>query len=128
MRFKQFLTELHMEPGQVDVFRLPPQLGGLSISKDEINRSFMMELGDLILTPEAGIQRIRKVLARYGEDMPALYDADNVGDEIVLPIGGLILYIIYCLDDDVRYDFSAELTDEEGLQEILSDEGEEEVH
>jgi len=128
MRFKQFLTELHMEPGQVDVFGQPPQVGGLSISKDEINRSFMMELGDLILTPEAGIQRIRKVLARYGEDMPALYDADIVGDEIILPIGGMFLYIIYCLDDDVRYDFYAELTDEEGLQEILSDEGEEEVN
>ena len=128
MRFKQFLTELHMEPGQVDVFRQPPQVGGLPIPKEEINLSFIMELGDLVLTPEAGIQRIRKVLARYGEDMPALYDADIVGDEIVLPIGGLFLYIIYCLEDDVRYDFYAELTDEEGLQEILSDEGDEEVN
>jgi hypothetical protein len=40
----------------------------------------------------------------------------------------LFLYIIYYLDDDVHYDFYAELTDEEGLQEILSDEGEEEIN
>ena len=36
------------------------------------------------------------------------------------------LYLIYYLTDDGRYEFYAELTDEEGLNEIMSDEEEDE--
>jgi hypothetical protein len=76
--------------------------------------------------------------------MPALYDADAEGDEIVIRLdqfGRVIdftnlipnkvgeifyLYLIYYLTDDGRYEFYAELTDEEGLNEIMSDEEEDE--
>ena len=59
-------------------------------------------------------------------DMPALYDVDTEGEEMVFGIDGSYLYIIYALTDDGRYEFYAELTNEEGLSEILSDEGDNE--
>jgi hypothetical protein len=70
--------------------------------------------------------------------------ADAEGDEIVIRLdqfGRVIdftnlisnkveeifyLYLIYYLTDDGRYEFYAELTDEEGLNEIMSDEEEDE--
>jgi hypothetical protein len=68
----------------------------------------------------------------HGLDMPALYEADTEGDELILKIDQFsgeqqfYLYVVYYLADDDRYDFYAELTDEEGLEEILSDEEEDE--
>jgi hypothetical protein len=100
--------------------------------RDEINLQLNHVLTDVIFSPEAGIQKIRRVLHMHGLDMPALYDAAKEGDEIVLQIdqfGGndqYYLYVVYYLADDDRYDFYAELTDEEGLNEIMSDEEEDE--
>ena len=59
-------------------------------------------------------------------------DAEPEGDELVLDIESMhgdeqfYLYLIYYLADDGRYDFYAELTDDEGLTEIMSDEEEDE--
>jgi|TARA_R110000868_G_scaffold135637_1_gene348208 hypothetical protein len=100
--------------------------------RDEINLQLNHVLTDVIFSPESGIQKIRKVLHLHGLDMPALYDADTDGDELILKIdqfGGtdqFYLYVVYYLVDDGRYDFYAELTDEEGLNEIMSDEEEDE--
>lgn len=100
--------------------------------RDEINLELNHVLTDVIFSPESGIQKIRRVLHLHGLDMPALYDADEDGDELILKIdqfGGpdqFYLYVVYYLADDNRYDFYAELTDEEGLNEILSDEEEDE--
>jgi len=100
--------------------------------RDEINLQLNHVLTDVIFSPESGIQKIRRVLHLHGLDMPALYDADTDGDELILKIdqfGGtdqFYLYVVYYLVDDGRYDFYAELTDEEGLNEILSDEEEDE--
>jgi len=101
-----------------------PSLGGDIL--DEVNSQLETELQGTILSPESGIQKIRKVLGLFDMDMPALYDVDPEGEEMVFGIEGSYLYIIYALTDDGRYDFYAELTDEEGLSEILSDEGEDE--
>jgi hypothetical protein len=74
-------------------------------------------------------------------DVPALYDADHDGDEIVLQldqfgkvidfinpqveeVGQYYLYLIYYLTDDGNYEFYSEIVDEEGLNEIMSDEEE----
>jgi len=98
--------------------------------RDGINRHLDNELDDTILSPESGIQKIRKVLARFGVDMPALYGTDPEGDEIVIDLeevdGKYYLYLIYALTDDGRYEFYAEIVDEEGLEEIESDEEEDE--
>ena len=106
----------------------------ISITDDKIregiNRHLDNELDDTILSPESGIQKIRKVLYRYGVDIPALYGTDPEGDEIVLDLdekdGKYYLYLIYALTDDNHYEFYAEIVDEEGLEEIESDEEEDE--
>jgi hypothetical protein len=149
MNFKQYLTEFHnIEAGQAFEKHETPTDGSISISnpkiRAEINYRLDGELDDIFLSPESGIQRVRKVLHRFSLDMPALYDADAEGDEIVIQLdqfGHVIdftnlipdkveqvfyLYLIYYLTDDGRYDFYAELTDEDGLNEIMSDEEEDE--
>jgi len=98
--------------------------------REGINRQLDNELNDMILSPESGIQKVRKVLYRYGINIPALYGTDPEGDEIVLDLdeenGKYYLYLIYVLTDDNRYEFYAEIVDEENLNEIESDEGEDE--
>jgi hypothetical protein len=131
MNFKQYLAELNTEMGQMikatdSIGITDPQV------REEINQRLNHELTDLILSPESGIQKVRKVLMSFGLDMPALYDAEPEGDELVLDIESMsgdeqfYLYLIYYLADDGRYDFYAELTDDEGLNEIMSDEEEDE--
>tara|TARA_R110000868_G_C10861281_1_gene761538 strand:- start:1275 stop:1460 length:186 start_codon:yes stop_codon:yes gene_type:complete len=57
--------------------------------------------------------------------MPALYDADPEGDEVVLDLdNNLGVYILYTLTDDDNYEFYAEVGIESRMQELLSDEGE----
>jgi hypothetical protein len=131
MNFKQYLAELNSEMGQgikvTDSINITnPQV------RDKINQNLNHELTDLILSPESGVQKIRRVLMSFGLDMPALYDAEPEGDELILDIESMpgdeqfYLYLIYYLADDGRYDFYAELTDDEGLTEIMSDEEEDE--
>jgi hypothetical protein len=131
MNFKQYLAELNTEMGQTikatdSIGITDPQV------REKINQNLNHELTDLILSPESGVQKIRKVLMSFGLDMPALYDAEPEGDELVLDIESMsgdeqfYLYLIYYLADDGRYDFYAELTDDEGLNEIMSDEEEDE--
>jgi hypothetical protein len=100
-----------------------------------MNQRLIGALNDLFLSPEDGLQKIRKVLHTFGLDMPALYDADTEGDEIVFELGkldspeetnaGLYLYIIYYLEDNDSYIFYAEIMDEIELDKLLSDEDEE---
>ena len=131
MNFKQYLAELNTEMSQViksdNSFSITdPQV------RDTINQRLNHDLTDLIFAPESGVQKIRKVLISFGLDMPALYDAEPEGDELVLDVKSMsgdeqfYLYLIYYLADDGRYDFYAELTDDEGLNELMSDEEEDE--
>jgi hypothetical protein len=152
MNFKQFLTELaNIEVGQAIEAHEPTEENSSSVLNPsvmaEMNHRLIVELNDLILSPEQGIQKIRKVLHRYAMDMPALYDADPMGDEVVFGLNqfgeiqgadtdGVIttgknvtnttneayLYFIYYLDDNGRYEFHAEIVDENELESILSDE------
>lgn len=120
MRFTQYLAEMNSDQEVENMPSLSDEI------LDEVNSQLETELQGTILSPESGIQKIRKVLGMFDMDMPALYDTDPEGEEMVFGIDGSYLYIIYALTDDGRYDFYAELTDEEGLSEILSDEGEDE--
>mgnify|MGYP003342905163 CR=1 FL=1 len=90
MNFKQYLAELNklegIEAGQAFEKHETPTDGSISISnpkvRAEINYRLDGELDDIFLSPESGIQKVRKVLHRFSLDMPALYDADVEGDEI----------------------------------------------
>ena len=135
MNFKQYLQELYnIEVGQAIDAHEPTDKASMSVVNpnivSEMNIHFMREFNEMILSPEIGLQKIRKVLHRYGFDMPALYDADPEGDEIVFEIdqygqGSLTtnIYILYYLSDEGSYDFYAEIGDESRMNELLSDEG-----
>ena len=136
MRFKQFVEELtSIESGQAVDAHEPTGEASSAITNPrirmEVNYRFTNELYEPYLSPEGGIQAIRKVLHRYGFDMPALYEADPEGDEIVFGIEqfgqdnlATNLYILYYLTDEGHYEFFAEIGDEARMDELMS-EGEE---
>ena len=107
----------------------------------DINIRLSNEFNELILSPVVGIQKVRKVLHQYGLDIPALYELVPDGDEVVLEMDqygkirdyyspvewnavSYYLYLLYVLNDQGYYDFHAELTDEAGIEEIMSEEDE----
>jgi hypothetical protein len=134
MRFKQFVEELTgIKSGQAEDAHEPTGEDRISIDNPKIrmetNFRLMNELDQFFLSPEGGIQAIRKVLHRFGFDMPALYDADPEGDEIVFELDqyGMgeyrtNIYILYYLTDEGHYEFYAEIGDDERMEELLSDE------
>jgi len=136
MRFKQFLSEMELagiEPSQAEEAHEPTGEGKTSVDNPkvrmEMNYRLVNELYTPFLSPEGGIQAIRKVLHRFGFDMPALYDADSEGDEIIFELNqyGLgeyetNIYILYYLTDEGHYEFYAEIGDDERMEELLSDE------
>jgi len=115
MRFKEFVNELavpHLPPVSLD-----------DAVAESINRQFDIHLNDTILSPQIGLYKIRKVLNSYGYDLPALYEVEPEGDEVVFDLGDTdsFVYILYYLTDDGNYDFYALVTNEEGINEIMSE-------
>ena len=135
MRFKQFVEELTgIDASQAQDAHEPTGEGKTSVDNPkirmEVNYRLVNELYSPFLSPEGGIQAIRKVLHRFGFDMPALYDADPEGDEIIFELDqyGIgeyetNLYILYYLTDEGHYEFYAEIGDDERMEELMSDEG-----
>ena len=119
MKFKEFLTELAMP--EVSLMARDVAV------EEEINRQLEMGLKDVILSPQIGFYKVRKVLNRFGYDLPTSYVPDQDGDEVVLDIHGSdsLLYVLYYQTDDGNYDFYALIDDDEGIEEILS--GDEEL-
>jgi hypothetical protein len=138
MRFREYLQELDLsavEDSQAEDAHEPTGEASSQITNPrirmEINYRFTNELYQPFLSPEGGIQAIRKVLHRYGFDMPALYDADPEGDEIVFEVDqfgqenlSTNLYILYYLTDEGHYEFFAEVGDNARMDELMA-EGEE---
>jgi hypothetical protein len=138
MRFREYLQELDLtaiEDSQAEDAHEPTGEASSQITNPrirmEINYRLTNELYQPFLSPEGGIQAIRKVLHRYGFDMPALYDADPEGDEIVFEIDqfgqenlSTNLYILYYLTDEGHYEFFAEVGDDARMDELMA-EGEE---
>jgi hypothetical protein len=137
MKFKQFMEELtSIESGQAIEAHEPTGEGSSAIDNPkirmEINYRLTNELYSSFLSPEGGIQAIRKVLHRFSFDMPALYDANPEGDEVAFEIEQFgqenlasNIYILYYLTDEGHYEFFAEVGDDARMDELLSD-GEEE--
>ena len=138
MRFREYLQELDLsavEDSQAEDAHEPTGEASSQITNPrirmEINYRLTNELYEPYLSPEGGIQAIRKVLHRYGFDMPALYDADPEGDEIVFEVDqfgqenlSTNLYILYYLTDEGHYEFFAEVGDNARMDELMA-EGEE---
>jgi len=136
MRFKQFVEELtSIETGQAVDAHEPTGEASSAINNPkirmEINYRLANELYEPFLSPEGGIQAIRKVLHRFGFDMPALYDANPEGDEIIFEIEqfgqenlSTNIYILYYLTDEGSYEFFAEVGDDARMDELMDEGGE----
>lgn len=122
MKFKEYLKEYDCDIAE-----------GAAMStiidektEDQINFLLDTDLDSPFLSPESGIQAIRKVLKRFDIELEALYDASPEGDELVLELENAYIYILYYLTDDNRYEFYAEVGDDETMNELMSDEETEE--
>jgi len=122
-----------IEPGQGKEAHEPTDVGSSAITNPliltDVNIRLLHGLNQPFLSPEGGIQSIRKVLHRFGFDMPALYDAEPEGDELIIDINQFNredlssnIYILYYLTDEGYYEFYAELGDDTRMKEIISDE------
>lgn len=126
MTFKKFLNEsygtfINQEP---DV----PQDQVIQL----INQFLRKELVGTVESPDDAFSKIRKILTRFFIEMPPAYEFDPEGDEIVFYLKefgrtnnhnalNAYLYVLYYLTDDNRYDFYAEVTDEEKINEYIED-------
>jgi hypothetical protein len=137
MKFKQFVEALELtsiETGQAEKAHEPTGEDRIEIDNPkvrmEMNLRLVNDLYQPFLSPESGIQAIRKVLHRFGFDLPALYDANPEGDEFVIDIEqfgqenlSTNLYILYYLTDEGGYEFYAEVGSDSRMEELLSDDG-----
>jgi hypothetical protein len=137
MRFKQFIEEMDLtsiEPGQAEEAHEPTGEGRIEIDNPkvrmEMNYRLVNELYQMFLSPEGGIQAIRKVLHRFGFDLPALYDANPEGDEFAIDLQqygqetlSTNLYVLYYLTDEGGYEFYAEVGTDARMEELLADDG-----
>jgi hypothetical protein len=115
MKFKQFLTELAMPVDSV--------VQDVAI-EEAVNAELDRELQNVILSPQIGFLKIRKVLRMFNFDIPTSYAIEQEGDEVVLDLLGdtdSLLYVLYYQTDDGNYDFYARVDDEEGIEEIISE-------
>ena len=118
MRFKQFISENE----NAQVVEEYDYEGDLS----QVNFRLADALDNTFLSPESGILTIRKVLKDFDLDLPALYGATPDGEEMVIDLDATKLYILYGSTDDSRYDFYAEIGDDDRMNELMSDEGKDE--
>lgn len=121
MNFKEFITE-SLEMGSMESeISIDPTLMA------KLNLLLMVELTEPVLTPEAGLSKIRKILYTENIVFEPMFDLEEDGDEIATHlVGDSFLYILYYLTEEGYYDFYAEVTDEQGINDALADtEGEE---
>jgi hypothetical protein len=117
MRFKKYLDEMVVIENDQEEMESEE-----SEDLSQVNFRLADELDDTFISPESGILAIRKVLEKFDLELSALYGVNPDGEEIVTDIGETNLYILYNPTDDGRYEFYAEIGDEERMEELLSDE------
>jgi hypothetical protein len=121
MSFKQYLNQMATKP-MVEIVEMNDDS-----SVVEVNQLLETELDKPFVSPQSGVLAIRKVLQYFSTSMPALYDIDPEGDEVTYDLdNGLSIYLIYSPTDEGYYEFYAEVGDEERMNELLSDEEDEE--
>jgi hypothetical protein len=112
---------LKMTGDKVEMETVPtPSISEVNL--ENLNSRLYYEMDEPYLSPESGIQRIRRVLHLYGLDFPALYDLEPEGDEMAVDLTDKWrIYILYYLKEDAVYEFFAEVGDENRMNELLSD-------
>ena len=98
---------------------------------NQVNDQLGQQLDELTPSIEQAFQSIRAILGLHGYSFQDALVYDEEGDELVLDLKDTdseercYLYVIFYRTDDGLYDFFAEVTDEEGIEELMS-EGEDE--
>jgi hypothetical protein len=114
MDFKEFITESEMD--------MPASPGMDEEIRQKLNLLLLIELEKPLLTVEAGLSKIRKILYLEGIAFETFSGLDSEGDEIATQINDRdYLYILYFATDDGFYDFYAEVTDERGIIDAMSE-------
>jgi hypothetical protein len=138
MRFKQFVEELTgIEANQAKDAHEPTGEGSISslnpLVQTEINKALGRELNVILFSVDEGFQKIRKVLHRYGFDIPSLYEPDPDGDELVIEINQfgldelpLNIYILYYRTDEGAFEFYSEIGNDDKMEKLIMDGIEEE--
>ena len=89
---------------------------------DEVNESLFDELARPVMSPQSGFLIIRGVMSSFGYEFPLVYDlSDEEGEHIFVLKPDNYLYVLYSVSDDGYYEFHAEITDGDGLDDILSE-------
>jgi len=93
----------------------------------ELNRLLQTELDRPFNSPENGILAVHKVLQYFNLDIQTPYETVAEGDEAIFELkDDLLIYLIYAPTDEGYYEFYAETGDEERMDELLSEDEEEE--
>jgi len=109
MRFIQYLNELAIQPQVVS-------------NTEAINDELLSVLEGIVSSPEIGLQKINETLAKHSIALPMFHDILPDGDELIIDLNEKDhLYIIYSELDMGGFEFFSEITDTEGLHDILSD-------
>ncbi len=123
MTFKNYIMEMEA----IDDIKL--SMADISLTSDQVNEiddKFEERLSDSFGSPEEGFAIIQDILSEYDVTVPEMEEMDPDGSEIIIKIGeDAFLYFIYGKDEMDKYEFYAELTDQKGVTEILTDEEEE---
>lgn len=129
MNFKTFLEEQEEIPAEQEQTPVSteiadePDESGQELF-DSVNESLYEALRENIVTPQAGFQIVRDVMESYNFEIPMVFDLDDEdGEQIfVLDMEDSFLYVLYSINESGYYDFHAEMTDGDGLEDILSEE------
>jgi len=99
---------------------------------NQVNDQLGQQLDELTPSIEQAFQTIRAILGLHGYSFEEGLVYDEEGDELVLELKNTdseercFLYVIFYRTDDGLYDFFAEVTDEEGVDELMSEDESEE--
>jgi hypothetical protein len=129
MNFKQYLNEQEEIPAEQEQTPVSTEIADEPDESgeelfDSVNESLYEAFRENVVTPQAGFQIVRDVMESYNFEIPMVFDLDDEdGEQIfVLDMEDSFLYVLYSINESGYYDFHAEMTDGDGLEDILSEE------
>ena len=141
LNFKEYITEGGYHVPVVSLSKEKIDLSKAE-TRNELNRNLAAELSREWINPYCGFERIRKVLIMYGIALPkVLFNDAEEGEEVIVlsqfgnkvgaKLDGTVsmesdeseyyLYYSYGIGESGFYESYAVVTDEEGLNDLISD-------
>jgi hypothetical protein len=129
MNFKQYLNEQEEIPAEQEQTPVSTEIADEPDESgeelfDSVNESLYEAFTENVVTPQSGFQIVRDIMESYDFEIPMVFDLDDEdGEQIfVLDMEDSFLYVLYSINESGYYDFHAEMTDGDGLEDILSEE------